>query len=307
MASLQGHMPNHNTQGDEQTKMVHIIDITDGTFPEQLPPRIECDDIIEFKINDREEYDLFQVYKDGNDYYRVNNGYELMNIKTRTPENERRLILSLALNQPEIDLYFCLITSKQRETVLATRKCPKINCENNRLIIKKCEIKFSLTDAQESHKVYLHKGDTVDIDWISNRNIIYRIEEKKYCPISGGLYNVESTGDNRSPAKRKYSKTFNDFGMSFLFRLTETNQIHDVIVCIINDTYKVKHIEINDNNIQPNIIWIEQSDWIVFEWNTKRKQTVVQIEPYTVDDNKRQSVEVCRIEMKIKMFFFVFI
>jgi hypothetical protein len=296
MASLQGHMPNHNIQGDEETKMIHIIDLHDGEFPDQHPERIECDDIIEFKINDGGTYDIYQVYKDGNDYYRVNNGYELKSIKTRTAENDRRLLLSLALNQEHIDLYFCIIPSSQRDTILETRKCPRKHCEKNRLTIKKCEIKFALTDEKDSHKVYLHKGDTVEIDWTSKTGTAYRIEEKRYCPISGGLYTVEHKGENpstRPSARGKYSKTFNDFGMSFLFRLTETNQIHDVIVCIINDTYKVKHVEVKDTNIEPNIIWIEQSDWIVFEWNTKRKQTVIQIDPFSIDENQQKAMETC--------------
>jgi len=312
MASLQGHMPNHNIQGEEESKMIHVIDLHNGSFPEKMPPRIECDDIVEFRINGRDEYDIFQVYKDGNDYYRVNNGYELWNIKNRTPENERRLLLSLALNRPEIDLYFCIIPSSQRETILATRKCPKNNCESNCLHIKKCEIKFPLTDEKESQKVYLHKGDTIELEWVTKNGTSYRIEEKKYCPVSGGLYTVEQTSDNqsnRSSAKGKFSKTFKEFGTSFLFRLTDTNQIHDITVCIINDTYKIKHIEITDNNIQPNLIWIEQTDWIIFEWNTKRKQTIIQIHPFTIDDNKQKSIEVCcskkNLKKNFECFFFL--
>ena len=298
MASLQGHMSNNNNgHGDEESKMIHVIELNNGTFPERMPPRIECDDIIEFKINGKDEYDIMQVYKDGNDYYRVSNGYELLHVKNRTPENERRVLLSLALNSPEIDLYFCIIPSSQRETVLATRKCPKINCENNRLIVRKCEIKFSFTDEKESQKVYLHKSDTIDIEWKSKNGSSYYIEEKRFCPVSGGLYTVEQTAENitqRPTTKGKFTKTFNDFGMSFLFRLTGVNQVHDITVCIVNDTYKVKHVEITDTNIQPNLIWIEQSDWIVFEWNTtKRKQTIVQIQPFAVDPNKQQSIEVC--------------
>ena len=296
MASLQGHLPNNNTQGDDETKLIHNIEIIDGHFSDKMPERIECDDIIEFRVNGKDEYDIFQVYKDGNDYYRVASGYELLNIKNRTPENKRRLLLSLALNQPEIDLYFCIIPSSQRESIFATRKCPKVNCELNCLKVQKCQIKFSLTDEKESQKVYLHKGDTIELDWTGEAGSAYRIEEKKFCPISGGLYTVEQTSEtvsNRPLARGKFAKTFNDFGMSFLFRFNNTNQVHDVTVCIVNDTYKVKHIEINDNNIQPNIIWIEQSEWIAFEWNTKRKQTIIQIEPFKVDDQKQQSIEVC--------------
>jgi len=296
MASLQGHMPSNHIHGDEQTKRIHIIDINNGLFPDRMPKPIECDDIVEFRINGKDEYDIFQVYKDGNDYYRINHGYELLNIKNRTPENERRIFLSLGMTKPEIDLYFCIIPSSERQTILATRKCPKLNCEKNHLKVQKCEIKFYLTDEKESQKVYLHKGDTIEIDWPAKHGSGYRIEEKKYCPISGGLYTVEQTSDNisnRNSAKGKFSKTFNEFGMSFLFRMTDTNQVHDITVCIVNDTYKIKHIEITDNNIQPNLIWIEQSDWIVFEWNTKRRQTIVQIEPFNVDDTKQQSIEVC--------------
>ena len=296
MASLQGHMPNHNIQGDEETKMIHVINLDEGEFRDELPPRIECDDVIEFRIIDKESYDIYQVYKDGNDYYRVDNGYELKDIKTRTAENDRRLLLSLALNQENIEIYFCIIPSKERNTILSTRKCPKKYCEKNRLTIQKCEIKFVLTDEKDSHKVYIHKGDTVEIEWTSKTGAAYRIVEKRYCPVSGGLYNVEHKGENpstRPSARGKYSKTFNDFGMSFLFRLTDTNQIHDVIVCIVNDTYKVKHVEVKENNIEPNIIWIEQSDWIVFEWNTKRKQTVVQIDPFSIDDNEQKAMESC--------------
>jgi hypothetical protein len=302
MTSLQGHISNNHHHHGDETKMIHIIDLNNGLFPDKIPERIECDDIIEFRINGKDEYDIFQVYKDVNDYYRVNNGYQLLNIKNRTPENERRILLSFSLNQPSIDLYFCIIPSSERQTILSTRKCPKINCESNHLKIQKCEIKFPLTDTKESQKVYIHKGDTIELDWTTKSATGYRIEEKKYCPISGGLYTVEQTSDtisNRTSAKGKFCKTFNEFGMSFLFRLTDTNQIHDVTVCIVNDTYKVKHIEITDNHIQPNIIWIEQSDWIIFEWNTKRKQTFVQIHPYNIDETTKQSKEVCRISIQI--------
>ena len=303
MVSLQGHIPNARPAGDEDTRMIHQIDLIDGSFSEKLPDRIECDDIVEFRSNDTVEYDIFQVYKDGNDYYRVANGYELFNVKNRTPENERRVFLSLALNQPSIELYFCIIPSAQRETLSTTRKCPKGNCEKNCLKIHKCEIKISLTDEKESQKIYIHKGDTVDIDWISKRGAAYRIEERKFCPISGGLYLVEQTANDNAPTrasgKGKFSKTFPDFGMSFLFRLTDTNQVYDIIVCIVNDTYKVKHVDIQDDHIKPNLIWIEQSDWIVFEWTTKKKQTIVQIEPYTVDANKGRAIEVCHLTVDL--------
>ncbi|CAF0725929.1 unnamed protein product [Rotaria sordida] len=294
MASLQGYMPNDNIQDDEAAKVLHTITLENGLFPVKMPEPIESDNIVEFTIKGNEEYDIFEVYKDGNDYYRVINGYELLNIQSRTPENNRRLLLSFALNQPQIELYFCIIPSSQRETLSQTRKCPKSNCEKNRLIVKRIEIKFTLTDEQENQKVYLHKGDIIDMEWTATVGSGYRIEEKKYCPASGGLYTVTQPSDNvshRVLSKGKFSKTCNDFGMSFLFRLTDTNQIHDITVCVVNETYKIKHIEITDNKIQPNIIWLTQNDWIRFAWNGKHKQTVVQIEPFTVSENRQQSIE----------------
>jgi len=297
MASLQGHMSNNHIDGDESTKMAHVIDINNGSFPENIPHRIECNDIVEFKINGNDEYDIIQVYKDDKDYYRVIHGYELLNIKSRTPATERRILFSFALNQPETKLYFCIIPSSQRETVSTTRKCPKVNCEKNCLKIHQSEIKVSLTDEKNIQKVYLNKGETIEIKWSTKHG--YRIEEKKYCPISGGLYTVEQSSNNISNRFSKtgtFSKAFNDYGMSFLFRLNDKNEIHDITVCVVNQIYKMKHIEITDDNILPNIIWIEQSDWIVFEWDTKRKQTMGQIEPFTIDAANQQSIEVCRLQ-----------
>lgn len=292
MASLQGHMMHNIVHENEEVKVIHKLDIRNGLFPEEMPKHIESDSIVEFQINGKTEYDIFQVYKDGNDYYRIDNGYELLHIKSNTPENERRIFLSLALNQPSIDFYFCIIPSSESQTIQTTKKCPKINCEKNCLKIQKPELKLTLDDKEESQKVYLSKGDTIELNWKTNRNTNYRIEERKYCPISGGVYSVEQTS-NRTTANGKYSKTFNDFGMSFLFRLTDKNEVHDMIICVVNGKYKIKHIEITDDGIQPNIIWIEQSDWILFDWNTKRKQTITQIEPFQIDDKKQQSIEVC--------------
>ena len=306
MASLQGYMPNNDNQDDEQTRVIRPVEINNGLFAENLPAQIDCDDIIEFKVNGKDEYDIFQVYKDGNDYYRVHNGFELFNIKNRTPENDRRILISFDLSPSETDLYFCIIPSSERDNVSKSRKCPKDKCEGNHLKIRKFQMKFELTDAVESQKVYLHKGDTIELEWATKRANGYRIEEKKYCPISGGLYTVPQTSDNASnkySSKGKFSKTFDDFGMSFLIRYTDSNQVHDMTVCVINDTYKIKHIEIKDDNNNtdpPNPIWIELNDWVVFEWNTKRKQTIVQIEPYIVDEKKQQSIEVRIVKNKIK-------
>ncbi|CAF3704714.1 unnamed protein product [Rotaria sp. Silwood1] len=295
MASLENHKPNDSLQSDDDDEnTIHFIDISNGLFPEQIPHRIESGDTIEFKTNKTDEYDVFQVYKDEDDYYRINNGFELYNIKNNTTKNNRRILLSLDLQQPKIELYFCILPSSQREIVIKSRKCSNENCEKNCLIVHKSEIKFSLGDNKESQKLVLHKGDTIELDWASKRGNGYRIEENKYCPISGGLYKVEQTTEittNRALSKGNFTKTFKEFGTSFLFRLTETNQIHDIIVCIIKDNYHIKYIEITDTNIQPNIISIEQNDSIIFQWNTTQKQTIVQIEPFIIDPLNQQSIE----------------
>ncbi|CAF1275038.1 unnamed protein product [Rotaria magnacalcarata] len=294
MASLQCLMaPDEHTE-DEATKMVHIIDISSGSFPEEFEDRIECNDIVEFTTKAKGDLDVFEVYKDGDDYYPVVNGYTLRNIKSRSPENDRRLMFPFALTQSDIDLYFCIIPSLQRQTIEKARKCPKAYCEKNILKIQKAEIKFPLTDEKENQKVFLHKGESIDIEWITTRNTGYRIEEKKYCPVSDGLYTVDRSSDNVSTrylSKGKFSKTFTELGMSFLCRMNDKNQIHDMIACIVHEAFKVKHIEIVDDKIEPNIIWVQQNDWVRFAWKGKRKQTVVQIEPFTVTEIKQQSIE----------------
>lgn len=293
MASLQGYLPTSDTteqREEEEIKRICRIPIIDGRFPDELSESIECDNIVEFEIKGKTEYDIIQVYKDGNDFYPVVNGYELYNLKGSTLVNERQLVLSLALQQPDIDLYFCVIPSLERKLLPKNSKYPKERCENNRLHIKKCEVTLNLTDEQESQKVYLNRGDSIEINWKSKTGTTYRIEEKRFCPVSGGLYEVESTS-NRSTAKGKFTRTFDEYGTTFLLRFTDTNQIHDVAVCIVNDTYKVKHIQINENNIEPNLIWIDQGDSIAFEWKTKRKQTIVQIEPFSVNKQNGQSIE----------------
>jgi hypothetical protein len=296
MTTLQRHMPNDNIQSDKQKKMIHKIDIINPPFIKKKPAIIQCGDIIEFNVIGHGEYDIFQVYRDGHDYYLIHHDFniKLFNVKARTPEKDRRVLLSLALDEDvyETYLYFCVISSSQREKVLKTRKCPKENCEPNYLIIRKHVVEINLTDDEQNQKVYLRKGDTIELKWSSEHGTAYHIEEKKYCPISGGLYTPESTS-GRILSKETYINTFNEFGMLFLFRLTDTNQIHDITVCVINDTYKIKHVKITDNNIQPNIIWIEQCDWIIFEWKTTCETTIVQIEPFHIDENQQQSIEVC--------------
>ncbi|CAF3616975.1 unnamed protein product [Adineta steineri] len=295
MASLQNNeLNNHLQSDDDDADVIHIIDIRNGTFPEHISGRIESNDTIEFKVNSDDDYDIFQVYKDNTDYYRIDNGIELFNINNNTSEKKRRIVLSFSFHCTTMELYFCIIPSLQHETYFKSRQCPKENCEKNYLVIYRNEMKFSFNDNKESQKIILHKNDTIELEWISKRGNSYRIEENRYCPISGGLYKIEQPSDiitNHAVSQGKFQKTFNEYGTSFLFRLTETNQIHDIMVCIIKDKYQIKHIEITDINIQPNIISIEQNDSIIFEWNTKEKQTLIQIDPYLIDKNTQQSIE----------------
>ncbi len=317
MTSLQSHMPNNNIQDAEQKNQIHIIDITKSP-PTKIYP-VECGDIIEFQTKEKHGYDIFQVHRDGDDYYRVDNGLELSNISSRTPANENRMLLSFELpqDQSEMDLYFCVIQSSKYAILPKTRKCPKKYCEKNRFKIEKHVQKISLTDEEKNQKVYLRKGDTIELNWSSKHGTTYRIEEMKYCPISGGLYTVKQTSD-RALSEREYRKTFNEFGMSFLFRWTDTNQIRDITVCVIDEKYKIKHVKITDNDIRSNftsteeniishlpntvrtkenVISIEQNDWIMFEWffekDTRREQTIIQIEPFRINEHQQRSIEVC--------------
>ncbi|CAF4237631.1 unnamed protein product [Rotaria socialis] len=295
MASSESHRLNDSIQSDDDdADMTYVIDITNGSFPEQMPDRIDSGDTVEFKTDKTDEYDIFQVYKDENDYYRIHNGFELYNINNTTRKRNRRISLSLALHQPKIELYFCIILSSKRQVVFKSRKCSVENCEKNCLIVHKSDIKFTLSDEKESQKLILHKGDTIELEWSSKRGNGYRIEEKKYCPISGGLYTVEQPSEltiSRPQPKGCFRKTFTEFGTSFLFRLTDTNRIHDIIACIVKSKFKVSYIDITNDNIQPNIISIEQHDSIIFQWNTTEKQSVQQIQPFTVDQTNQTSIE----------------
>ncbi|CAF3816167.1 unnamed protein product [Rotaria sp. Silwood1] len=296
MASLRCYMPNDNIPDDEQKRKIHIIDVINRR-PTKIPTYIVCEDLIEFEIHENDEYDIFQVYYDGKDYNRIVNGYELRNISSHTPKHDRRMLLSLDLNQTqsEPDIYFCVIPSSHSQTVSKTRKCPPEYCEYNYIKIKRRVEKIFLTDEQKNQKVYLYKGDTIELKWSSQHGTAYHIEEKKYCPVSGSLYTVEATSD-RPSSEGTYNKTFDEFGMSFLFRITDTNQIYDITVCVINDKYKIKYIEITDNNIRPNTIWIERNDWIAFEWYTTCEQTIKQIEPFPISENQQQSTLFWRYE-----------
>ncbi|CAF2099167.1 unnamed protein product [Rotaria magnacalcarata] len=171
LESYKSHKLNDSVLLEDDADIIYVLDITNGSFPEQMPDRIESGDTIEFKTNKTDQYYIFQVHKDENDYYRINNGFELYNINNHTPKNYRRISLSLGLPQSKIELYFCIIPSSQRQFIRVTSN---FRCDN-----------------KESQKLILHKDDTIELEWASKRGNGFRIEEKKYCPISGGLYTLE--------------------------------------------------------------------------------------------------------------------
>ena len=72
-------MPYNNVLGDGQAKTIHIIDICSYS-PAKMPAYAEWGDSIEFKIIGPGNYDVYPVYKDGDDYYRINESSPLLNI-----------------------------------------------------------------------------------------------------------------------------------------------------------------------------------------------------------------------------------
>jgi hypothetical protein len=64
MASLQNNKLNNSLQSDDDTDIIHILDITDRSFPQRILDHIESSDTIEFKTDSKDEYDIFQVYED---------------------------------------------------------------------------------------------------------------------------------------------------------------------------------------------------------------------------------------------------
>ncbi|CAF1616072.1 unnamed protein product [Rotaria magnacalcarata] len=121
LESYKSHKLNDSVLLEDDADIIYVLDITNGSFPEQMPDRIESGDTIEFKTNKTDQYYIFQVHKDENDYYRINNGFELYNINNHTPKNYRRISLSLGLPQSKIELYFCIIPSSQRQVVFKSR------------------------------------------------------------------------------------------------------------------------------------------------------------------------------------------
>ena len=294
MASLQGASLNRHVQREEETRTIHLVKLENAQFPANMPEPIESDDSIEFTTNDSKPVDIIQVYLDDKDFYLAHKGFQLRNLTNRTPQADRQFNLSFALTKPSVDLFFCVIPSSENENPPKGNKYPREKCERNRVVIQKPEFKVELTDEPQNQKMYLHKGDTVEITWSSSQGISYRIEERHYCPVSGGLYPVHNDNAQREPApKGKFKNTFLEYDMTFFVRLTAKNQVYDLTTCLVHDRYSVIPIRITDQSIEPNLIWIEQTDYIEFEWNTKQKQSIVEIDPSQVDPKTRNSIEVC--------------
>ena len=293
--SLQGASLNHHVQGNEETRVIHAIELVNGKFPETISEVIETDDSVEFQVNDAKPVDIVQVYEYNKNFYRAHNGFQLRKVTNRTPPEKRRLNLSFALVKPSTELIFCVMPSVENQNLPSNHKYPKEKCQPNRLKITQPEFNVVLDDQQQNQKVYLHKGDTLTITWSSSRGATFMIEERQYCPVSGGLYTVPNSEDSQGKmsSQEKFKKTFIDYGMFFFVRLTSKNEIHDVTTCVVNDNYTVKSIKITDKGIEPSIIWIEQTDFIEFRWNTKRKQSITQINPTQIDPKTRNSIEVC--------------
>lgn len=292
--TLQGRIMDINTRDDRQKRQIHTINVINRSSNVGKQADIHCGDILEFQVNGKHDYDISQVYKDGDDYYRIDDGYELLNINHDTPKHERRMLLSIDLceDEPDIDIYFCVIRSSQYEAIFKTRKCPREYCEHNCLRIEKHIQEIVLSDEAKNQKLYLHKGDTIELKWSSESGTAYHIEEKKYCPKSGGFYTPEQRSNTIS-TNSQYRRTFHELDMIFLFRLTATKQIHDITVCVINSKYGMKQVKITDNQISQNIIRIERNDWILFQWNTGYKPIISQIKPSNIDENQQRLIEVC--------------
>lgn len=319
MAFLQRRMLHDNIPTYAQKKYIHPLDVTN--IPPTIIDRTLSGDVLEFKVNGRGEYDIFQVRKNGDDYFRMNMGLEIWNINKKTPVSHRCIPISFALDEgeSEMDIYFCVISSSNRKSVLEEQTCPKIYCEKNHFVIEKRTKKISLTDEAACQKITLCQGDTIEVDWLSAQSTGYHIEEKKYCPISGGVYstkhtiedhgfaryfsrrnrpicdstcNHDETGDT-TLSEAKYKKEFNELGMSFLFRWNNKIRLHDIIVCVINDKPDIRHIKLNDDNIPRDIIVIEQNDWVFFEWDIEGNLNVAQIQSFHVFESQEKPIRVC--------------
>lgn len=295
MAAVQGSAKMIYEDHFEHCREKKIIQIYDGRFTGNLRKLIETDDIVEFQTIDESSYDVIQVYQDGNDFYEVPNGFHFYGLHKRTDTTKSRFVLSLKFEENETSILFCVMKSTANEKSTKQRKFPKSQCEQNLLIIQKPEFSFDLTDEKINQKVYLHQSDQIKLKWSSDEGIAYRIEERRYCPVSGGFYTVDEEKNEtsrRGKIKGQFTRRFEDLGTSFLCRLTDKNELHDVTICVVTGAYQIKRIEFEENAIKPYSIEIEQGHSIEFVWSTKRKLTFYQIDSFHTDPKTRKSIKV---------------
>ncbi|CAF1635817.1 unnamed protein product [Didymodactylos carnosus] len=80
--------------------------------------------------------------------------------------------------------------------------------------------------------------------------------------------------------------------------------IHDILVCIVQNNYKYKYVQLtNDNGIESKPIWIDEDDTIIWEWDTKKKQSITQVDSYRNNDNDQYTefwIPVLKLEPKRK-------
>lgn len=294
MNSLFNYIPNDNNNNIKENERIHIVDITTRPFNDQISSNIKCGDIIQFNIITFGKYHIIQVNKyDDDTYIRINNGFQLFNISHKTENKQRRMFISLDLNydQDEIILYFCVIPSSKYKQLLDKNKFTKEYCQLNYLIVKRRDQIIHLTDEKYFKKFYFFEGDQIEIHWKSFNNIGYYIQEKQYCPLSSSLYTINQSS-RKASINGLFKQTFNQYSQRFLFRFNDKHQIHDIIICIINQKYHIKYIYMDDYFIKPNIIFIEEYDWILFQSNTQKPLNIIQIKPYYNHTNQLQPITV---------------
>ncbi|CAF0736434.1 unnamed protein product [Didymodactylos carnosus] len=278
-----------SSHGTDTSDKPQQIDISDGKF--QQPITVETGDSVEFVVNaDAKQYDVIQVYRDRSDFYRVPNGIELRNI-SKDQTGPVSLSFDLTNDEKGREIYFYIGLSADNTKTDPRQKYLQNTCENNKINIKPVDAKFSYLDTEDNRKVYLRKNDILEIDWIKAKGA-YRIEEKKYCPVSGGLYTISDTSSQtqKTAQRATFKKQIDQLGISYFIRVDEHKAVKDILVCIVENSYRYKYVRLTDDNNELKPIVIDQDDWIIWEWDTKKKQSIKQIDPYKLDD-KNQHIE----------------
>lgn len=283
---------NDDNDDDDDDRTIHVLSIRDGRWVDELPVRLESGDVIELKIVDTHLYDFLQVHFDGENYRRLKGGTHLTDLQANSPVASRRLALSIAIRDESIDLHFALFPSNQRDAVLHSPTIPRQLCDAHRFTIFSSVVKVSFTDARESQKITLHRGERLQLEWNSKKGVPYRIEEKRFCPVSAGLYTVHRSAPPSASITGQWSETFDELGTTYLFRLTESNQIQDILVCLVKKRFALHLLRIDDRTIDPPRLDIEQHDSVLFHWHTHDKLTFTPVEPFRRDRQSNQPIPV---------------